>query len=254
MRLFDTHAHLDFPQFDPDRDRLIEELVRQGVHVVNVGVDLETSRASLELARAHPHIHAACGVHPHDARDFTDMTLKELAALLARGAVAVGECGLDYYRDLSPREDQRRAFRAQLELARERGIPVIVHLRGGARDELLETLREVNPGRGVIHAFSPAHGSPRDFLDLGFHIGIGGPVTYRKNAALRALLREIPLERLLVETDSPYLPPEPHRGKRNDPAKVRLVVERIAEVLRLPPRDIAELTFRNARALFRIDA
>jgi TatD DNase family protein len=113
-------------------------------------------------------------------------------------------------------------------------------------------LREVNPGKGVIHAFSAAHGHPREFLDLGFYIGIGGPVTYKKNAALRALLREIPLERLLVETDSPYLPPEPHRGKRNDPAKVRLVVERIAGVLRLPPRDVAELTFRNACALFRI--
>ncbi len=252
MRLFDTHAHLDFPQFDPDRERIIRELEEKDVYVVNVGVDLVSSRASVVLAREHRKIFAACGVHPHDAKDFTDGTLTELAGLLDRGAVAVGECGLDYYRDLSPREDQRRAFRAQLELAKEKGLPVIVHLRGEARDELLEILREVNPGRGVIHAFSAAHGRPRDFLDLGFHIGIGGPVTYKKNATLRALLREIPLERLLVETDSPYLPPEPHRGKRNDPAKVRLVVEKIAEILGIPPAEVAETTFRNACELFRI--
>ncbi|MGY4707324.1 TatD family hydrolase [Candidatus Bipolaricaulota sp. J31] len=250
MRLFDTHAHLDFPQFDGDRDQLIRELDLQGIYVINVGVDLATSRASLELARKHGKIFAACGVHPHDAADFTDATLKELAGLLDRGAVAVGECGLDYYRNLSPREDQRRAFKAQLELAVEKGLPVIVHLRGEAQEDLLQILREVNPGRGVIHAFSAAHGHPRDFLELGFHIGIGGPVTYRKNAALRALLRDIPLERLLVETDSPYLPPEPYRGKRNDPGKVRLVVEAIAGVLRRPPVEIAEITFRNACELF----
>ena len=251
MRLFDTHAHLDFPQFDGDRDRLIRELDRRGIHVINVGVDLVTSRASLELARKHEKIFAACGVHPHEAADFTDATLKELAGLLDRGAVAVGECGLDYYRDLSPREDQRRAFRAQLELAVEKGLPVIVHLRE-ATEDLLAILREVRPDRGVIHAFSADREALLEFLDLGFHIGIGGPVTYRKNAALRALLWDIPLERLLVETDSPYLPPEPYRGKRNDPGKVRLVVERIAEVLRRPPVEIAEIAFRNARDLFSI--
>ena len=254
MRLFDSHAHLDFPQFDPDREHVIQELSEKGVFVANVGVDLKSSWASVELARKYGNIFAACGIHPHDAKDFSEDILKRLAALLDRGAVAVGECGLDYFRDLSPREDQRRAFRAQLELAVEKGLPVIVHLRGEARDELLEILREVNPGKGVIHAFSAAHGHPRDFLDLGFHIGIGGPVTYKKNAALRALLREIPLERLLVETDSPYLPPEPFRGKRNDPGKVRLVVEKIAEVLCMPPAEVAEITFRNACELFEIPA
>ncbi len=252
MRLFDSHAHLDFPQFAPDQERVVRELEEKGVYVLNVGVDLGSSQASLELARRHRNIFAACGIHPHDAKDFSEDTLKELAALLDQGAVAVGECGLDYYRDLSPREDQRRAFQAQLELAVEKGLPVIVHLRGEARDELLEILREVNPGKGVIHAFSAAHGHPREFLDLGFYIGIGGPVTYKKNAALRALLREIPLERLLVETDSPYLPPEPFRGRRNDPEKVRFVVEKIAEILRVSPKKVAEATFRNACDLFGI--
>ncbi len=253
MRLFDSHAHLDFPQFDPDRESVIRKLVEKGVYVVNVGVDLESSRASLELARKHRHIFAACGVHPHEAKHFTEEVLRELAGLLDREAVAVGECGLDYYRDLSPREDQKWAFRAQLELAKEKDLPVIVHLRGDAREDLLEILREVNPGKGVIHAFSAAHGSPREFLDLCFHIGIGGPITYKKNVALRAYLREIPLDRLLVETDSPYLPPEPFRGKRNDPGKVRLVVEKIAEVLRISPNEVAERTFKNACHLFGVE-
>ena len=145
MRLFDTHAHLDFPQFKGDRKQLISVLAQKGIRVLNVGIDLSTSQASLELARGHRNIFAACGIHPHDAKDFSEDTLRKLAALLDRGAVAVGECGLDYFRDLSPREDQRRAFRAQLERAVEKGLPVIVHLRGEARDELLEILREVNP-------------------------------------------------------------------------------------------------------------
>ncbi len=250
MKLFDSHAHLDFPQFNADRGELLHDLFRAGVKVVNVGIDLATSHASLKLAAEWPNIYAACGVHPHNASQFGAEEEKKLRRLLGQGAVAVGECGLDYYRNLSPREDQRRAFRAQLELARELGIPVIVHLRGDAREELLEILREVNPGRGVIHAFSAAHGDPGDFLDLGFHIGIGGPVTYKRNAALRALLREIPLERILVETDSPYLPPEPFRGRRNDPSKVRLVVLKIAEVLRRSPEEIAEITYANACRLF----
>jgi|Deesub1362B_J571_1020462.scaffolds.fasta_scaffold00111_17 TatD DNase family protein len=249
MRLFDTHTHLDFFQFDGDRDRLISELEHQGIYVVNVGVDLETSQASLELARGYGNVFASCGVHPHDAKDFTDKTLRELAELLDAGAVAVGECGLDYYRDLSPREDQRHVFRVQLKLAKEKGLPVIVHLREATRDSL-SILREVRPERGVIHAFSADRAALLEFLDLGFYIGIGGPITYKKNTALRALLWDIPLERLLVETDSPYLPPEPFRGKRNDPTKVRLVVEKVAETLRLPPNEIAEITFANACELF----
>lgn len=252
MRLFDTHAHLDFPHFDGDRDRLIRELREKGVSVVNVGVDLPSSRASLELARKYPHIFAACGVHPHSARGFSEGTLGELAELLARGAVAVGECGLDYHRDLSPREDQRYAFRAQLELAVEKGLPVIVHLRGAAED-LVGILREVRPRQGVVHAFSADRETLMELLELGFHIGIGGPITYRGNAELRALLRDIPLERLVVETDSPYLPPEPHRGRRNDPTKVRVVVEKVAEVLQRSPEEIAEITFENACRLFRLE-
>ncbi|MGC9530330.1 MAG: TatD family hydrolase [Candidatus Bipolaricaulaceae bacterium] len=249
--LVDSHAHLDFARFDADREDLVAELRRQRVAVVNVGVDLATSQASLDLARAHPHLFAACGVHPHDAKAYSADVEGRLAALLRAGAVAVGECGLDFYRDLSPRAAQAAAFRAQLRLARRLDLPVILHQRA-AREPFLEILAEEGPVRGVWHAFS---GGPEDVaraVDMGLYLGIGGPLTYRRNEELRRAVRGAPLDRLLVETDAPFLPPEPFRGKRNDPLKVRLVALQVAELKGLTLEEVAAATFDNACRLFAI--
>ncbi len=251
MRLFDTHAHMDFPQFDGDRVDLIRKLGESRVAVLNVGADLRSSEASLGLARSYPFVFASCGVHPHDAKSFTPTAEAKLEELLRRGAVAVGECGLDFYRDLSPRDGQVRAFRAQLRLARRLELPVILHERS-AWETFIAVLREERPPRGVVHAFAGDADRAREIVSLGLHLGIGGPFTYRKNESLRQAAAAIPLDRILPETDSPYLPPEPFRGQRNDPGKVRLVAERLATVRGMPVAELAAITWDSACRLFSI--
>jgi TatD DNase family protein len=249
MSLFDTHAHLDFPQFSQDREEVLASLRAHAVAVINVGADLASSEASLNLARAYPFVFPSCGVHPHDAKTFSPEAERRLEDLLRSGAVAVGECGLDFYRDLSPREVQVRAFRTQLRLARKLDLPVILHERA-AWDVFVAVLREEGPLRGVVHAFSGDERRAQEVLALGLHLGIGGPLTYPKNERLRQAVAKLPLHRILVETDSPYLPPEPARGKRNDPRNVALVLERLASILSRPVGELAEVTWENACRLF----
>lgn len=249
MRLFDTHAHLDFPQFDGDRSFIISAMRTQNVWALNVGVDLASSEASLRLSRENPHILAACGIHPHEAKTASAEVLDRLAELLRQGAVALGECGLDFYRNLSPKEDQIRVFRAQLRLAKSLDLPVILHERA-AWPEFMAILREEGPVRGVVHAFSGDLFKAQEALGLGLFLGIGGPLTYPKNEKLREALRKIPLSRVLLETDCPYLPPQGFRGQRNDPLKVKYVAEALASLLGRPLAEVAETTFQNARKLF----
>lgn len=251
MRLFDTHAHLDFPQFKDDRDLVLRALREENVAVLNVGADLRSSRGSLELSRNHPFVFAACGIHPHDAKALTPSAEAELEKLLRQGAVAVGECGLDFYRDLSPRDVQVRAFRSQLRLAKRLDLPVILHERA-AWDTFLQILRDEGPVRGVVHAFSGDAARAQESGALGLHLGIGGPLTYPKNDALRQAVATVPLDRILLETDSPYLPPVPFRGQRNDPGKVRLVAERLAALRGMPVAELAEATWNNACRLFSV--
>lgn len=250
--LLDTHAHLDFPHFQEDRAAVLERLREERVAVLNVGADLRSSAASLELARRYPFVFAACGVHPHDAKLFTPDAERELEGLLRSGAVAVGECGLDFYRDLSPREAQVGAFRLQLRLARRLGLPVVLHERA-AWGMFVQVLREEGPVRGVVHAFSGDEARAREIVALGLHVGIGGPLTYPRNDALRQAARTVPLDRVLLETDAPYLPPEPFRGGRNDPGKVRLVAERLATLRGMPVAELAEATWANACRLFSVE-
>lgn len=249
MNLFDTHAHLDFSQFDRDREEVLAALRTQRVAVINVGVDLRSSEASLELAHGNEHVFASCGFHPHDAKTFTPEVEAHLEDLLRRGAVAVGECGLDFYRDISPRDVQGAVFRAQLRLAKRLGLPVILHERA-AWGTFVQVLREERPLAGVVHAFSGEERRAHEVVDLGLHLGIGGPLTYPQNDALRRAVASVPLDRLLLETDSPYLPPVPFRGQRNDPAKVRLVAERLAAIRRVPLSQVGETTWNNACRLF----
>lgn len=249
MRLIDSHAHLDDRAFAKDRAAVIARAFGEGIGVITIGADLASSREAVRLAGRHRGMWATVGVHPHDAKTVTDDVLVELEALSA-GAVGVGEIGLDYYRDLSPRDVQRRVFAAQLDLAARRGLPLVIHDREST-DDLLAVLRQRDATyRGVIHSFLGDRTLAETFLDLGFHLGIGGPVTFPKNQLLRDAVRRIPVERILLETDCPYLTPVPYRGRRNEPAYVRYVAETIAELKGLPVEDVARRTTENARRLF----
>jgi len=253
MRLVDTHAHLDDRAFDRDRAALVAQLHADGIGVVAVGSDLESSREAIRLAERHRAIWATVGVHPHGAKAVTPAMLRELEAL-ARSArvVAIGEIGLDYYRDLSPRDVQREVFAAQLELARRMRLPVVLHNREST-DDLLAILRRVGPShRGVVHSFLGDADLARTFLGLGLHLGVGGPLTYPANSALRDAICRVPLDSLVLETDCPYLTPVPHRGKRNEPGYVELVAGEMARLRGVPVEDVTQATTNNALGLFQI--
>ena len=254
--LIDTHAHLDSGQFEQDREEVIARALGQGIsHILTVGCDIQSSRASLEIARAHPNIYAAVGIHPHDAAQATDAGIETLRQLLHEGekVVAVGEIGLDYYRDRSPREAQREAFRRQIRLAREEGLPLIVHDRE-AHVEVLEILKEEKAAEvgGVLHCFSGDTAMARACLDMGFYLSFPGTITYPRNEAARDVVRNVPVDRMLVETDCPYLAPQAYRGRRNEPAYVRHTAEMIAQVKGLTLEDVARVTTLNAFSLFGI--
>jgi TatD DNase family protein len=250
--MIDSHAHLDFSPFDGDREAVIERAEEAGVvAILNVGADLASSRAAVALAEQYTFIYAAVGVHPHDAVMVTAAVLCELRALARHPkVVAVGEIGLDYYRDLSPRPVQRRAFASQLALAAELELPVVVHSRE-AHGDVLAVLREWD-GIGVLHSYSAGPERLEEVLGLGFSIGISGPVTFPKANRLRAVAAAVPLDRLLVETDCPYLTPVPYRGRRNEPAYVSYVVEAVARARGGLARAVARATADNARRVFGI--
>lgn len=252
LRLVDSHAHVDFRQFDADRDAVLRRAREAGVvQIVNPGADLESSRRAVALAERYDEIFAAVGVHPHDAVTLTDEALAALAQLAdSPHVVAIGEIGLDYYRDLSPREQQRQAFSQQLALARRLGLPVIVHIRDAHEDAMRILEREAAGMRGVLHCFSGDLGVAQRAIALGWYISVAGPLTYPNAHRLRGVVSQLPLERLLVETDCPYLSPQPRRGKRNEPAHVSWVAEQLAECLGLPLERVAEVTTSNTRELF----
>jgi TatD DNase family protein len=254
--LVDTHAHLDSGQFDQDREEVIARALGQDIsHILTVGCDIDSSGASLEIARTHPNIYAAVGIHPHDAGLATDAGIETLRQLLHQGekVVAVGEIGLDFYRDRSPREVQRQAFRRQIRLAREVGLPIIVHDRE-AHEEVLEILMDEKASEvgGVLHCFSGDDIMARACLDMGFYLSFPGTITYPRNEAAREVVRRVPVDHMLVETDCPYLAPQSHRGRRNEPAYVRHTAEMIARIKGLTVEDVARITTLNAFSLFGI--
>jgi len=253
LKLVDSHAHLDDRAFAKDRAALIARCFEESIGIVTIGADLRSSREAVRLAARHRAIWATVGVHPHDAKTVTEEVLAEIEEL-ARRAVGIGEIGLDYYRDLSPRDVQRRAFSAQLELASRLGLPVVIHNREST-DDLLAILRE-HPAvhRGVIHSFLGDRDLAETFLAMGFYLGIGGPITFPKNETLREAVRAVPLDRVLLETDCPYLTPVPYRGRRNEPAYVRFVAEAIAELKGTPVGEIERMTTANALGLIGAEA
>jgi len=253
--LIDTHAHLEMPQFDGDRDEVIKRTVESGISlIIDVGSDLSGSRTALELARRYDFIYASAGIHPHEVKGVTIETYKEIRELLSDPkVVAVGEIGLDYYKDYSPRDIQQREFINQIRIAKEFKKPVIVHSRD-AREDTLKILKDekVSEIGGIMHCFSGDEEMARRCMDMGFYISFAGPVTYPNADKLRKVVKSIPTNRLLTETDCPYLAPQQMRGKRNEPAYVRYVAEKIAEVKGLSLEDIERIIELNVYNLFRI--
>lgn len=260
--LIDTHAHLDFGQFDDDRNAVLDRAWQAGlIAIITIGIDLKTSRAAVALAEAHERVFATVGFHPHDAKRADAVALAELRELAQHPrVVAIGEMGLDFYRDRSPRDVQRRVFRRQLQIAAELGKPVVVHDREAHADTLeilqqwiAESQTTFSEYRGVLHCFSGNLALAQAVIELGFFIGVDGPITYRNARKLPDIVKALPLDRLLVETDAPFLTPHPHRGQRNEPAYVRLVAEKIADTKNLPLEEVAQATTANAKALFQLD-
>ncbi len=259
MKLIDSHCHLDFHRFEPDRDQVIARAAAAGVtHMVVPAVDRDNLDTVLSLAAAHPSVYAAVGIHPTSTAgwqpDWIDL-IREKAA--AAKVVAVGEIGLDFYWDKSPPETQRQALAAQLALAAELELPVILHNRE-ATEALIQQLA-VSPAAnreraGVLHSFSAGWDDAQQFLEMGFYIGITGPITFKNADELRQVAANVPIDRLLIETDAPFLAPQQRRGKRNEPAYVAYVAERIAELRGVSPDEIGRQTSENAARLFRLEA
>jgi TatD DNase family protein len=260
--LVDSHCHLNFNSFDADRPQVFARARKSGVRkLLNPGIDLLSSQAAVELAQSEELVYAAVGLHPNEANNWQSDTIERLRQLSTnQRVVAIGEIGLDYYRDRAPAGLQRQVFQAQLALAGELGIPVVVHNREATGDVLgmlLEWQRGLEAARsplaerpGVLHSYSDSLEHALRAVAQKFYIGFAGPVTFRNASELQQIAATLPLEHILVETDAPFLAPHPYRGKRNEPAHVRLVVEKIAELRQIEFAQIASITTANAKRLF----
>lgn len=253
LDLFDTHLHLDDDAFAADVDGVLARARAAGVlGFITIGTSLASSHRALAFAERHDDIYAAVAIHPHNASEATPEALDDLAALARHPrVVAIGETGLDFYRNFAPREAQADAFRAHLDLARERDLPVIIHNRDAYAD-VIRILGEAVPPSVIMHCFSGSLEVARACLDRGYYLGLGGPVTYRNARRALEVARFVPPDRLLLETDAPYLPPEPHRGRRNEPAYLPLIAWAIAHARGVSAGTVAELTSINARTVFRL--
>lgn len=263
VTLADTHCHLDFSSFDPDREAVLERAWQVGVTRILVpGIDLASSRKAIALAQEHHQIYAAVGVHPNDAQTWKENSIEELLDLASQPKViAIGEIGLDYYRDRSPRDLQIRIFTEQLELAKKLELPVVIHNRRASGDMIqiltdwrkgLAVSNSSLPGRlGVLHSYSENLDFALNAIELGFYIGFTGPITYKKADDLRRVAAGIPLEKILIETDAPFLSPQPKRGMRNEPAFVYYVADKLSDIHQLPFEEVAAQLKANADTLFR---
>ncbi len=252
--LFDTHAHYDSRQFDADRDEVLSGLPGRGVGlVVNPGCDLPSSRKAVEIARQYPFVYAAVGIHPEDCGDWEESQLEELRRLTADPkVVAIGEIGLDYYwKENPPRELQKEVFRRQLELAQSLRLPVIVHDRD-AHGDCMDLVRDYPQVTGVFHCFSGSAEMARELVARGWMISFTGVLTYQNARKAVEAVQAVPIERIMIETDSPYMAPVPFRGKRCDSGLVRYTCERLAEIKGISPEECAEITLANGKKFFGI--
>jgi len=253
--LIDSHAHLEMKEFNSDREEVIERARQAGVsYIVTVGTNLALSRKALSLARQHENIYATVGVHPHDVAKADNKTFDELCEISRDPkVVAYGEIGLDFFRNISPREKQIEMFGRQLELAVQLKLPVIIHDRD-AHEQTLRMVRASSVRRGVFHCFSGDYSMAMQCIDLGFYISIPGVVTYNKANTIQDVARRVPLSSMLLETDAPYLTPEPHRGKRNEPSFIINTAKKVAQIKGLLWEEVADATANNTIKLFGIKA
>lgn len=253
--LFDTHAHYDDEKFDMDRLQVISKARESGVsYIVNAASDIVSAKKSISLARQFDFIYAAVGVHPHNAADMDDDSINVLASLAAESkVVAIGEIGLDYYYDNSPREMQKYWFAEQIKLARSLKLPIIVHDRD-AHEDAMKIIRDENAKDvgGVFHCYSGSIEMAKEVLKNNFYIAIGGAITFKNAKRLIEVARFVPHDRLLIETDCPYMTPEPYRGKRNDSSHVRIIAQKIAGIRGVSLDEMAHITTENAKKLFRV--
>lgn len=250
--LVDTHTHLNDSQFNEDRDEVIQRALDAGIStIVNVGFNRETIPTSLELADKYEFIYSTVGWHPQDAADMEDDDLEWIESLLKHPkVVAIGEIGLDYYWDRSPRDIQAEVFRKQIRLARKTGMPIVIHNRDASQDvvDILKEEKAYDVG-GIMHCFSGSYEIAKQCLDMNFYISFGGPVTFKNAKKPKEVAAQIPIDRLLIETDAPYLAPHPYRGKRNETGYVRLIAETLAELRGIPFEELAKVTTENAKRL-----
>ena len=254
MMLFDTHAHMDDRAFDTDREELLRALPGQGLTLVmNPGCSLESSRNAVRLAREYDYIYAAVGSHPDVADEVNESVLAEYRELckLNPKVKAIGEIGLDYHYEDIPREIQLKAFRAQMELARELGLPAIVHERD-AHEDGMTVVRDFPEVNGVFHCYSGSAEIARQLVDRGWYIGFTGVLTFKNARKAIEVASSIPLDRIVLETDCPYMAPEPFRGRRNDPGKLYRMAEKLAEIRGLSVEEIQAITVENGRRLYKI--
>ncbi len=250
----DSHAHIQLDRFDSDRSVVIERAKNSQVSIILVvGFDISTSHLAVELADRYDHIYATVGLHPHDAKRFTPQTLREIALLAEHPkVVALGEMGLDYHRNLSPKSVQKRVFEEQLDLATQLDLPIVVHNRN-AFDDILSILENHSQlTGGVLHCFSENTKSMDRVIDVGFHIGIGGPITYKKSQDLKQVVKVMPADSFLIETDCPWLAPQLRRGKRNEPAYITEIATKIAELRQVTIESVGQTSSQNFRKLFSI--
>lgn len=251
--LIDTHAHINVEQFDEDREQVIERALDAGVtRIVNIGYNRETIPSSLKLAEEYDFIYSTVGWYPQDAINMEEGDLEWLESLCSHPkVVAIGEIGLDYYWDTSPKELQQQIFREQIRLARRMNLPIVIHNRE-AHGDVVRILKEENAAEvgGIMHCFSGSWEIAKQCLDMNFYISFGGPITFKNAVRPKEVLAKVPLDRLLIETDCPYLTPHPYRGKRNEPAYVRYVAEAAAEIKGIEMEEIARMTTENAFQVF----
>lgn len=254
--IFDTHAHYDDEAFNEDREAVIKSLAAAGVEtVVNIGASMASSETTLELTRNYPFIYGTAGVHPSETAELDEEKFQRLKEIVREPKiVAVGEIGLDYYWEKPAHDIQKNWFERQLELAREVNLPVVIHSREAAKDTL-EIMKAAKAGDmgGVIHCFSYGKDMAREYLDMGFFLGIGGVLTFKNAKKIREVVEYAPMAQLVLETDSPYMAPEPNRGKRNTSANLPYVVNMMAEIKGLSPEDVIAATEKNARRLYRME-
>lgn len=253
--IFDSHAHYDDESFNEDREQIIKEINENGViNVLNCGASLQGARDSFKLAKKYDFFYAAVGIHPENAYELTEEALEEIKEMTKETKVkAIGEIGLDYYwEENPPKEVQREVFRKQMALAKELKLPVVIHDRE-AHGDTLEIMKEFPEVKGVVHCFSGSVEFARECLKLGYYIGFTGVVTFKNSKKIVEVAREVPIDRMLVETDAPYMAPVPNRGKRNRSDYIKFIIEKIAEIKEIPIKELENKTINNTKDLLRIN-